>query len=55
MTGQLANASKPKVLINKVKEKGAPAYLVSFGDMMTLILCFFILLVAMSKERNSRL
>lgn len=43
---------KPKVIINKVKLKGAPAYLVSFGDMMTLILCFFILLVAMSKERN---
>ncbi len=52
MTGQLADTSRPKVLINKVKEKGAPAYLVSFGDMMTLILCFFILLVAMSKERN---
>lgn len=43
---------KPKVLVVKVKEQGAPAYLVSFGDMMTLILCFFILLVAMSKERN---
>lgn len=43
---------KPKVIITKVKQKGAPAYLVSFGDMMTLILCFFILLVAMSKERN---
>lgn len=52
MTAQLANTPRPKVLINKVKEKGAPAYLVSFGDMMTLILCFFILLVAMSKERN---
>lgn len=43
---------RPKVIIVKVKEQGAPAYLVSFGDMMTLILCFFILLVAMSKERN---
>ncbi|MEL6713768.1 MAG: flagellar motor protein MotB, partial [Planctomycetota bacterium] len=47
-----AEAVKPKVIIVKVKEQGAPAYLVSFGDMMTLILCFFILLVAMSKERN---
>ncbi|MEL6430890.1 MAG: OmpA family protein [Planctomycetota bacterium] len=47
-----AEAIKPKVIIVKVKEQGAPAYLVSFGDMMTLILCFFILLVAMSKERN---
>ncbi len=43
---------KPLVVIQKVKTQGAPAYLVSFGDMMTLILCFFILLVAMSKERN---
>ena len=29
--------------------------MVSFGDMMTLILCFFILLVAMSEERNAGL
>lgn len=45
---------KPRVQIveNVVTKKGAPAYMVSFGDMMTLILCFFILLVALSKERN---
>ncbi|QDV04986.1 flagellar motor protein MotB [Planctomycetes bacterium Poly30] len=43
---------KVKTVIKKVKTKGAPAYLVSFGDMMTLILCFFILLVAMAKERD---
>jgi chemotaxis protein MotB len=41
-----------KVVKVKFKKKGAPAYMVSFGDMMTLILCFFILLVSMSKERN---
>jgi len=33
-------------------KQGPPAYMVSFGDMMTLILTFFILLVSMSKERN---
>jgi len=31
---------------------GPPAYMVSFCDMMTLILTFFILLVSMSKERQ---
>lgn len=33
------------------KKAGPPAYMVSFGDMMTLILTFFILLVSMSKEQ----
>lgn len=33
------------------KKQGPPAYMVSFGDMMTLILTFFILLVSMSKEQ----
>ena len=41
-----------KVVTNVVKKKGAPAYMVSFGDMMTLILCFFILLVSLSQEQN---
>lgn len=50
----MSGAEQVKVItvIKKVKTKGAPAYLVSFGDMMTLILCFFILLVAMAKERD---
>lgn len=52
MTPEPAKRQKPKIIVRKVKAKGAPAYLVSFGDMMTLILCFFILLVAMSKSRN---
>ena len=47
-----AEPIKVTTVIKKVKTKGAPAYLVSFGDMMTLILCFFILLVAMAKERD---
>jgi len=41
-----------KVIEKIIRKKGAPAYMVSFGDMMTLILCFFILLVAMSSEQN---
>jgi chemotaxis protein MotB len=32
-----------------------PAWMVSFGDMMTLILTFFILLVSLSKERQTGL
>lgn len=34
---------------------GIPAYMVSFGDMMTLILTFFILLVSMAQEQNEGL
>ena len=34
---------------------GAPAWMISFGDMMTLILTFFILLVSMSKEQQEGL
>lgn len=41
-----------RVVVEKVKKKGAPGYMVSFGDMMTLILCFFILLVALAEERQ---
>jgi len=37
------------------QKEGAPAWMVSFGDMMTLILTFFILLVSMSKEQKEGL
>jgi chemotaxis protein MotB len=37
------------------RKKGAPAWMVSFGDMMTLILTFFILLVSLSKEQSDGL
>jgi len=31
------------------KEEGAPAWMVTYGDMMSLLLCFFVMLVAMSE------
>jgi len=34
-------------------EPGAPLYMMSFGDMMTNLLCFFILLCAFSEERRA--
>ena len=34
------------------RKQGPPAYMVSFGDMMTLILTFFILLVSLSVDRK---
>jgi chemotaxis protein MotB len=36
----------------EASKPGAPAWMVSFGDMMTLILTFFILLVSLSKEQQ---
>jgi len=42
-------AKKPKP---EDKKAGPPAYTVSFADMMTLILTFFILLVSMAKEQK---
>ncbi len=34
------------------EETGAPMYMLSFGDMMTNLLCFFILLCAFAEERR---
>ena len=38
---------------SKFEKPGVPAYLMSFGDMMTLILTFFILLVSMASEQKA--
>ena len=34
---------------------GTPPWLISFGDMMTLFLCFFIMLVTMAKTQDAGL
>ena len=36
----------------KKTEEGAPAWMVTFGDMMALLLCFFVMLVAMSEIKE---
>jgi chemotaxis protein MotB len=36
----------------KKASAGAPAWMVTYGDMMTLLLCFFVLLVAMSEIKQ---
>lgn len=36
------------------KEEGAPAYMLTYGDMMTLLLCFFVILVAMSEIKEDK-
>ena len=39
--------------INEEEEEGAPAWVVTFGDLMSLLLCFFVLLLSFSEtDRN---
>jgi len=39
--------------IIEVEEEGAPAWVVTFGDLMSLLLCFFVLLLSFSEmDRN---
>lgn len=33
-------------------EEGAPAWMVTYGDMMTLLLCFFVIIVALSEIKE---
>ncbi|MFW6155201.1 MAG: OmpA/MotB family protein [Planctomycetota bacterium] len=36
----------------KEASEGAPAWMVTYGDMMTLLLCFFVMIVAMSELKK---
>ena len=36
----------------KKTEEGAPAWMVTYGDMMSLLLCFFVILVSMSEIKE---
>jgi len=38
----------------KQEESGAPAWMVTFGDMMSLLLCFFVILVALSEIKEDK-
>lgn len=37
----------------KKADEGAPAWMVTFGDMMSLLLCFFVILVSMSEFKQT--
>lgn len=38
----------------KKVEEGAPAWMVTFGDMMSLLLCFFVIIVSMSEIKKDK-
>ena len=43
-------------MARKTKEapKGAPEWLVTYGDAMTLLLCFFVIIVSMSEVKRDQ-
>ena len=43
---------KPGKKASEESQSGAPAYIVTFSDMITLLLTFFVLLLAMADEQN---
>ena len=40
--------------IEEEAEEGAPAWVVTFGDLMSLLLCFFVLLLSFSEMDRNR-
>lgn len=47
----MANARKAS---NEDQSKGAPQWVVTYGDMMSLLLCFFVILVAISEVKEEK-
>lgn len=41
--------SEEPIQNNPIEEEGAPAWVVTFGDLMSLLLCFFVLLLSFSE------
>ena len=46
--------SAPLDIQNAVVEEGAPAWVVTFGDLMSLLLCFFVLLLSFSEMDKAK-
>ena len=38
----------------ELEEEGAPAWVVTFGDLMSLLLCFFVLLLSFSEMDKAK-
>ena len=50
VNGQMTNQKRTPGTSNRmVKRKAIPAYIAIFADLMTLLLCFFVLLLSMSE------
>jgi len=46
--------SDPIDIENAIVEEGAPAWVVTFGDLMSLLLCFFVLLLSFSEMDKAK-
>lgn len=50
----MANGNSRKRKGEESTERGAPAWVVTYGDMMSLLLCFFVILVAISEVKEEK-